>query len=86
MRKNIHFKSLGGIPVKIIWKPMKKEDGRATFQEIEIRINPELTGKELALTLVHEITHSFWPEKTEKEVNKFSKTVIKVLRELELLF
>ena len=65
---------------------MKKYDGLTTLPEIKIKINPELKNLELVEILIHEICHSFWPEKTEKEVKKFARTIVRILRELELLF
>ena len=86
-RKPFKFKNSEGIEYEVIFrKPDERHfgevDGICTDPEKEspkIHINPKL-GKQSELnTIVHEMAHAFFWDKTEREIYKFANTVSKFL-------
>lgn len=77
--KTFTYTNAAHIPCEVKWAKMKKYNGLTTFPQIDIKIDPDLKDKELIEIGIHEITHSFWPEKTEREVTKFAATAARFL-------
>ncbi len=84
-KKKFRFKN-NGIPCSVQFKAPAKEDkciGITVFPEISILIDPKLTPKMTGNVLVHELAHAFFPHLSEKEVNRFGNTFIKLLYEAD---
>ena len=81
------FKNAKGIEYEIIFrKPDKKHfgeaDGICTDPDKEspkIHINPYLTKQSELNTVIHEVAHAFFWDKTEAEVYKFANTLSRFL-------
>ena len=81
------FKNLDNIEYKVLFKkPDKRWYGKADGvcqapdeKNPNIFINPYLTDQSELNTIIHEFTHAFFWDKSEKEVNKFANTLSKFL-------
>ena len=81
------FKNGKGIEYEILFrKPDKKHfgeaDGICTDPDAEspkIHINPYLTKQSELNTVIHEVAHAFFWDKSEKEVYKFANTLSRFL-------
>lgn len=87
-RKPFTFKNTQGVEYEIIFrKPDERHFGEADgicadpngSESPKIHIHPELTKYMELNTIVHEMTHAFFWDKSEKEVTKFANTVAKFL-------
>ena len=87
-RKPFIFKNSEGVEYEIIFrKPDSRHFGEADgicvdpsdSSKPKIHIHPELTKYAELNTIIHEMTHSFFWDKSEKEVTKFANTVAKFL-------
>tara|TARA_R100000808_G_scaffold11976_1_gene30285 strand:+ start:17605 stop:17913 length:309 start_codon:yes stop_codon:yes gene_type:complete len=81
------FTNSEGIEYEVIFrKPDKRHFGKAdgictapNGKNPKIHINPNLTSKSEFNTIVHELAHAFFWDKSEKEIYKFANTVTKFL-------
>ena len=84
---NFAFKNCDGVEYEVLYtKPNSHHYGDADgtcsppeHEEPKIHINPYLTKRNELNTIIHEFTHAFFWEKTEKEVYKFANTLSKFL-------
>ena len=56
----------------VCWKP--RMDGTA-----DIEIDPNRTDQTIFNTVIHEVTHAFFDDKTETETTKFANTLSRLL-------
>jgi len=89
MAKNIRFKNFDGYEYKIVLEKIPKSlgaDGLCYPPEnkkaAKITINPNQTPKNLRETILHEVTHSFFWELSEKQVSYFARQVSQILEKL----
>ena len=79
--ENIKFKNSDGIEYELIWKKPHhtyNADGLCYSPEAEnpkILVDPKLKKRRKMSTLIEEVTHAFFWDKTEKEVRKFSSVL-----------
>ena len=52
------------------------EDGK---NEADINVNPHRTNQTIFNTVIHEVTHAFFEDKTEAETAKFANTLSRLL-------
>lgn len=88
-KKNFYFKfrNVQGIKYKVYFvKPNENYYGEVhglcdnpEEENAKIYINPYLTQKSELNTIIHEMVHAFFWDKTEKEVYKFANTVTALL-------
>jgi hypothetical protein len=87
----LKFKNTGGIEYFV---KFKKPDGRtwgancdgvcffpslAYNQEPHIEVNPHRTDQTIFNTVIHEVGHAFFEDKTETEITKFANTLSRLL-------
>lgn len=85
--KNFTFSNIQGVKYEVLFsKPNKRIYGEADGicadpdeKRPKIHINPYLTKQSELNTCIHEFTHAFFWEKTEKEVYKFANTLSRFL-------
>jgi Zn-dependent peptidase ImmA (M78 family) len=84
---NFTFKNSKNVEYEVLYtKPNSHHYGEADGtcgppedDSPKIYINPYLTKRNELNTIIHEFTHAFFWDKTEKEVNKFGNTLSKFL-------
>ena len=84
---NFIFKNSKNVEYEVLYtKPNSHHYGDADgtcappdVEEPKIHINPYLTKRNELNTIIHEFTHAFFWDKSEKEVNKFANTLSKFL-------
>ena len=52
---------------------------RGLLNEADIEVNPHRTDQTIFNTVIHEVTHAYFPELTETEVTKFGNTLSRLL-------
>ena len=83
MKKIGNFRNAGGDNIEIVFrKPNKKIfgedcDGYCTGRRVVI--NPYRSDQVILNTIVHEMAHAFFWDKTEKEITSFGNAVSKIL-------
>ena len=84
------FKKTEGIEYEIIFrKPDRRTWGKdcdcVCFYPIDngnkskIYINPHRTNQTKLNTIIHEVAHAFFPDKSEKEITKYANTMSRLL-------
>lgn len=84
------FKSTDGVEYRITFrKPDKRTwgedcDGVCFYptgdkSKSKIYINPHRTNQTQLNTLIHEVAHAFFPDKTEKEITSYGNTMSRLL-------
>ena len=79
--ENIKFKNSDGIEYELVWKKPHhtyKADGLCYSPEVDnpkILVDPSLKKRRKLSTLIEEVTHAFFWDKSEKEVGKFSSVL-----------
>ena len=86
---NLEFKNAKGIKYTIRFRKPDKRlwgedcDGVCFFptggEETHIKINPHRTNQTIFNTIIHEVTHAFFEDKTEAETFKFANTLSRLL-------
>lgn len=57
----------------------RKLDGEVWYHRRTIFISPELTGKDLHETIVHEWLHARWPDLSEESVTEAARELVRLL-------
>ena len=52
---------------------------RGLLNEGHVEVNPHRTDQTIFNTVIHEVTHAFFEDKTETEVTKFANTLSRLL-------
>lgn len=79
--ENIKFKNSDGVEYELIWKKPHhtyNADGLCYSPESDepkILVDPKLKKRRKMSTLIEEVTHAFFWDKTEREVRKFSSVL-----------
>ena len=89
MKNFLKFKNNEGVRYEIIFR---KPDARTWGEDCDgvcfypkkgnkshIYINPHRSNQTILNTVIHEVTHAYFPELTEKEVTSFGNTLSRVL-------
>jgi|TARA_Y100000593_G_scaffold94271_1_gene192576 Zn-dependent peptidase ImmA (M78 family) len=85
--KNFKFKNADGVEYEIIFRKPDKRTNAGVHglcyhpddKKPRIYINPYLTNQSELNTIIHEIAHAFFWNKTEKEIAKFANTCSRFL-------
>jgi hypothetical protein len=87
--KKLNFKNVEGTEYYIKFrKPDKRSwgedcDGVCFYpingRKTHISVNPHRTDQTIFNTIIHEVTHAFFDDKTEKETTKFANTLSRIL-------
>tara|TARA_R110001583_G_scaffold6153_2_gene32004 strand:- start:571 stop:909 length:339 start_codon:yes stop_codon:yes gene_type:complete len=79
--ENVKFKTSDGIEYELIWKKPHhtyNADGLCYSPDSDkprILVDPTLKERRKMSTLIEEVTHAFFWDKTEKQVRKFSSVL-----------
>ena len=79
--ENIKFKNSDGIEYELLWKKphhTHNADGLCYSPDIKnpkILVDPTLKKRRKLSTLIEEVTHAFFWDKSEREVRKFSSVL-----------
>ena len=79
--ENIKFKNSDGVEYELIWKKPHhtyNADGLCYSPELDnpkILVDPKLKKRRKMSTLIEEVTHAFFWDKSEREVRKFSSVL-----------
>jgi Zn-dependent peptidase ImmA (M78 family) len=84
---NFTFKNGNGVEYEVLYRQPNthhygEADGTCADPEVEepkIHINPYLTKRNELNTIIHEFSHAFFWDKSEKEIYKFANTLSKFL-------
>lgn len=55
------------------------EDGNVVYHRQTIYIDPDLTGKQLQETIIHEWLHVRWPDLSEESVTEAARELVRLL-------
>ena len=89
IKKETKFKTTKGVEYKVLFKKPNKrwfDDADGYCQDPnsknpKIVINPYLTDQSELNTIIHEIGHAFFWDKSEKEIAQFANTCSRILYE-----
>ena len=79
--ENVKFKNSDGIEYELLWKKPHhtyNADGLCYSPELDnpkILVDPKLKKRRKMSTLIEEVTHAFFCDKSEREVRKFSSVL-----------
>jgi len=79
--ENVKFRNSDGVEYELIWKKPHytyNADGLCYSPEMDnpkILVDPKLKKRRKLSTLIEEVTHAFFWDKSEKEVRKFSSVL-----------
>ena len=88
VKNYLKFKNTEGVTYEIIFR---KPDARtwgddcdgvcfyASGEKSKIYINPYRTNQTHLNTIIHEVAHAYFPDKSEKEVTAFGNTLSRIL-------
>tara|TARA_B100002003_G_C14072875_1_gene516171 strand:+ start:521 stop:790 length:270 start_codon:yes stop_codon:yes gene_type:complete len=79
--ENVKFKNSDGVEYELIWRKPHytyNADGLCHSPDMDnpkILVDPKLKKRRKLSTLIEEVTHAFFWDKSEKEVGKFSSVL-----------
>ena len=85
--EKIKFKNSDGIEYELVWKKPHhtyNADGLCYSPELDnpkILVDPKLKKRRKLSTLIEEVTHAFFWDKSEREIYKFANTISRFLYE-----